>query len=128
MRLLVGDDHVDVVFAAQAVIRHAQQAVGVGRQIDARDIGALVADHVEKAGILMGEAVVVLPPDERSDQQVERGDRSPPVEFELRLLQPLGMLVVHRVDDVDERLVGVEEPVAAGQHDSLRASLRACAR
>ena len=72
MRLLVGDDDVDVVLAAQAVVGDAQQAVGVGRQIDARDVGALVADHIEKAGILMGEAVVILPPDERGDQQVER--------------------------------------------------------
>ena len=34
-RLLAGDDDVDVVAAAQAVIGDAQQAVGVGRQVDA---------------------------------------------------------------------------------------------
>ena len=33
----------------------------------------------------------------------------------LRLLQPFGVLVVHRIDDVDERFVGVEQAVAAGQ-------------
>ena len=38
MRLLVGDDDVDVVGAAQAMIGDAQQAVGVGRQIDARHV------------------------------------------------------------------------------------------
>ena len=33
----------------------------------------------------------------------------------LDLLQPLGVLVEHRVDDVDEGLVGGEEAVAAGE-------------
>ena len=72
VRLLVGDDDVDVVFAAQAVIRDAQQTVGIGRQIDPRDIGALVADNIQKAGILMREAVVILPPHQRRDQQIQR--------------------------------------------------------
>ena len=38
-------------------------------------------------------------------------------------LQPLGMLVEHRVDDVDERLVAVEEAVAPGQEVALEPSL-----
>ena len=38
MQLLVADDHVDVVLAAQAVVGHRQQAVHVGRQIDAGDV------------------------------------------------------------------------------------------
>jgi hypothetical protein len=40
-----------------------------------------------------------------------------------RRLQPLGVLVEHRVDDVDERLVAVEEPVAAGQEVALEPAL-----
>ena len=43
--VFAGDHHVDVVPAAQAVIEHRQQAVGVGRQVDANDVGLLV-DHV----------------------------------------------------------------------------------
>ena len=54
VRLLVSNDHVDVVFAAQAVIRHAEQTVGVRRKIDARDFGALIADDIEKARDLRG--------------------------------------------------------------------------
>ena len=72
MRLFVGDDHVDIVRAAQAVVRHAEQAVRIGRKIDARDLGALVRDDIEKARILMREAVVILPPDQRRNQQIQR--------------------------------------------------------
>ena len=45
-----------------------------------------------------------------------RRNRRAPVEFLLRLLQPLGVLVEHRIDDVDEGFVGGEEAVAPGQH------------
>ena len=45
VRLLVRNDDIDVVLAAQAMVRHAQQAVRIGRKIDARDFRALVADH-----------------------------------------------------------------------------------
>ena len=72
--LLAGDDEVDVVAAAQAVVGDGEQAVGVRRQVDADDVGLLVDDMVDEAGILMGEAVVVLPPDVRGEQVVERGD------------------------------------------------------
>ena len=124
MRLLVGDDHVDVVGAAQAVVGDAQQAVGVGRQIDARHPRALVGDHVDEARVLMGEAVMILTPDGGADEDVERGNRRPPGNFDFRLLQPLGVLVHHRVDDVGERLVGVEQDVAAGEQIALHPALQ----
>ena len=66
-RLLAGHDHVDVVAAAQAVVGHAQQRVGVRRQVDADDLGLLVDDVVDEAGVLVAEAVVVLPPDVRAE-------------------------------------------------------------
>ena len=43
--LLVGDDHVDVVLAAQAVIGDRQERVGVGRQVDADHRRPLVRHH-----------------------------------------------------------------------------------
>src|ERR1019366_6486893 len=49
----------------QAMIRHAEQAVRVGRQINTDHIRAFVGDHVEKSGILVGDTVVILPPDQR---------------------------------------------------------------
>lgn len=63
LRLLSGDDQIDIIVTAQAVIRDRQQAVCVGRQIDAHDVGFFVCDMIDEAGILVGEAIVVLSPD-----------------------------------------------------------------
>ena len=64
--LFAGDDDIDVVAAAQAVIRHGEQTVGIRRKIDADDLGLLVHDVIDEAGILVAEAVVILPPDVRA--------------------------------------------------------------
>ena len=121
-RLLAGDDHVDVVAAAQAVVGDRQQAVRVRRQVDADDLRLLVDDVVDEARVLVREAVVVLAPDVRGQQVVERRDRPPPRDV-ARHLQPLRVLVEHRVDDVDERLVAGEEAVAAGEQVALQPAL-----
>ena len=76
--LLAGHDHVDVVAAPQAVVGDAQQRVGVRRQVDADHLGLLVDHVVDEARVLVAEAVVVLPPDVRGEQVVQRGDRPPP--------------------------------------------------
>ena len=60
-----------------------------------------------KPGILMGEAVVILAPDVRGQQVVQRGDLAAPRQVRGDF-QPLGVLVEHRIDDVDERFVAVE--------------------
>ena len=80
LRLLAGDDQIDVVAAAQAMIGDRQQAVRIGRQIDAHDVGLLVGDMIDEAGILVGKAVVILAPDMRGQQIVERRDRLAPAE------------------------------------------------
>ena len=61
-RMLAGDDDVHVVPAAQAVVHHRHKAVRIGRQVYADDLGLLVHDVFEEAGILVREAVVVLAP------------------------------------------------------------------
>ena len=76
--VFAGNDDVDVMAAAQAVVHDGQQAVGVGRQIDADDFGLLVDHVVDEAGVLVGEAVVVLAPDMRGEQVVQRSDLPPP--------------------------------------------------
>jgi hypothetical protein len=45
-----------------------QQAVGIGRRIDPHDVRLLVHDHIDEAGILVTESVVVLPPDVRGEK------------------------------------------------------------
>ncbi len=118
-RVLARHDDVDVVPAAQAVIEDRQQAVRIGRQVNADDVGLLVDHMVEEAGILMGEAVVVLLPDVRGEQIVQRRDLPAPGQLR-RDLQPFGVLAEHRIDDADERLVAVEQPVPAGEQIALQ--------
>ena len=75
-----------------------------------------------KPRILVREAVVVLLPDVRRQQVVQRGDRPPPRQLAGHL-EPLRMLAEHRVDDADEGLVAVEESVPAGQQVALEHAL-----
>ena len=70
----------------------------------------------------MGEPVVVLAPHVRRQQVVQAGERSPPRHLGAGL-EPLRVLVEHRVDDVDERLVAGEHPVATGEQVALEQSL-----
>ena len=111
--LLAGDHDVDVVAAAQAVVCHRQERVGVGRQVDPDHLRFLVHNVVDESRVLMAEAVVVLAPDMGAEEVVERGDRPAPRNF-IAHLQPLGVLVEHRIDDVDEGFIAGEEAMPAG--------------
>ena len=68
--MFAGDDNVDIVAATDAVIKAAQQAVSIRRQIQANNVGLLVGDMVHEARILMGEAVMILLPDCGAHNQV----------------------------------------------------------
>jgi hypothetical protein len=48
----------------------------------------------------MGGAVLILPTDQGRDEDTDGRHECAPVEFVLRLLQPLGVLVEHRIDHV----------------------------
>ena len=120
--LLARDDHVDVVPAAQAVVTDRQERVRVRWQVDADDVGLLVHHVVDEARVLVAEAVVVLPPDERREHVVERRDRPAPRDV-AGDLEPLRVLVEHRIDDVDERFVAVEDAVAPGEEVALEPAL-----
>ena len=121
-RVLARDDHVDVVPAAQAVVEHRQEAVGVRRKINSYDVRLLVDHMIEEAGVLMGEAIMVLLPDMRRQEVVQGRDLAPPRQFE-RDLQPFRVLAEHRVDDADERLIAVEEAMSARQQIAFEPSL-----
>ena len=100
------------------MIGDRQQAIRVRRQIDPHDVGFLVGDVIDEARILVGKAVVILAPDMRGEQVVQRCDRLAPGNLAAHF-QPLGVLVEHRIDDVDERLVAGEQAMAPGQQISL---------
>jgi hypothetical protein len=68
------------------------ETVGVGGQVDAHNLGLLVDDVVDEAGILVAEPVVVLPPDVAREETVERGDGPAPGDVPGDL-QPLRVLL-----------------------------------
>ena len=77
-RLLAGDDDVDSVPTAQAMVGDIKEGIGVGRKVDPHDVSLLVDDMIDKSGILMAEAIMILAPDMRRQQIIERSDRPPP--------------------------------------------------
>src|SRR5260370_39338422 len=91
-------------------------------KVNAHDLGLLVVDDVNETGIVMRESVVILAPDMRGQQIVQRGDLPPPRQLRSDL-QPLGVLVEHRIDDVDERLVAVEKAMPTGKQVALEPAL-----
>src|SRR5208337_207199 len=94
----------------------------MGRQVDAHDIGLLVDHVVEKTGVLMREAVVILLPDVGGKQIVKRRDLPSPGQFQ-RNLQPLGVLAEHRIDDSNEGLIAVEKSVPTSEQITLQPTL-----
>ena len=61
---------------------------------------------------------MVLPPDMRCQQVVQRRNRLPPGDL-LADLEPFCMLIEHRIDDVDECLVAREQTMAPGEEISF---------
>ena len=70
----------------------------------------------------MSEAVVILPPDVRSQKIIQRSDGTPPRDVTCGL-EPFGMLIEHRIHDVDKALVAGEEPMTAGEQITLQPAL-----
>jgi hypothetical protein len=66
----------------------------------------------------MSKSVVVLAPDGSYKQDVKRSNLLSLRNF-CRLLEPLYVLVNHRVDDVNEGLVAIKETVATSQKITL---------
>ena len=112
-RLLAGDDHIHIVAAAQAMVSDRQQTVRVRRQVHAHDLCLLVDHMVDEPWVLVGEPVVVLAPNVRGEQIVQRCHRR----------APLRVLIEHRVDDVDERLVAVQQTMPTRQQVALQPAL-----
>src|SRR5271165_6285448 len=77
---------------------------------------------IDEARILVGKTIVILAPDMRTQQVVERCNLAPPGESRGDL-QPLGVLIEHRINDVNERLVAVEQPVSSGEQVAFEPTL-----
>src|SRR5690242_5909464 len=108
--LLAGNDHVYVMAASKAMVSYRKKRVGVGRQIDTYDIGLLVYNVIDKPGVLMRKSIVILPPNVRRQQIVQRREGCSPRQGS-RDLQPLRVLIKHGIHDVDEAFVAVKETV-----------------
>jgi hypothetical protein len=116
--LLVGNDNVHIVLTAKAVVHRREQTVGIRWKINANNFRALVGDDVKEAGVLVSETIVILSPDSGCEEDVERSNLLSPFDFET-LLDPLAVLVDHGIDDVDERLVAVEQAMSPGEDVTL---------
>src|SRR6185437_1618127 len=73
-------------------------------------------------GILVAKAVMILAPDMRCEQIVEGRDRPPPRNA-AAALQPFRVLIEHRIHDVNERLVAIEDAVPAGEEIAFEPAL-----
>ena len=120
--MLGGDQYVDIITAADAVVKAAQQTVGIRRQIQADNVGLLVGNVVQEAGVLMGVAVVVLLPDIGGQDQIQRCNALPPRQL-IADLEPLCVLCHHGVHHADEALVAGKEAVAAGEQIAFQPAL-----
>jgi hypothetical protein len=95
------------------VVHCAEQAVGIRRKVDSNNFGRLIGDDIKETRVLMSESVVILAPDRGCKQDVERSNLLSPGNF-CALLEPLCVLVDHRVNNVNKRLVTVEQTCEVG--------------
>lgn len=74
--LLAAEDGVDAVGGLVDALGHGESHVSVGRIVSVHDmrVVGLVEQQVDKAGILVREAVVVLTPNMARQQNVEAAD------------------------------------------------------
>ena len=92
--LLINDDQVDIVAATEAVIGDREQAVGIWWQVDASDCAFFGEHGIDQPRSLMTEAVMIVAPAGRGQQNVERGNCFAPGQFDA-FLKPLSMLNGH---------------------------------
>src|SRR5207244_9972439 len=121
-RLFAGNNHVHIVSTTEAVIRYREQTVGVGRKIDPYDLGLLVNHMIDEAWILVAKAVVILPPDVGGEKIVKRRNRPAPVNV-VTHFEPFGVLIEHRVNDMNECFITRKKAVAPGQKITLQPAL-----
>mmetsp|Transcript_5277 Transcript_5277/g.17823 ORF Transcript_5277/g.17823 Transcript_5277/m.17823 type:complete len:490 (+) Transcript_5277:1099-2568(+) len=120
--VLARHDGVDPVLAREALRRHGEERVCVRREVGTHHGALLGGQVVQEAGGLVGVAVVVLAPGVGGEEHVEARHGLAPADLEGRL-EPLGVLVDHRVHELGKGLVGGEHAVAPRQHVALEPPL-----
>jgi hypothetical protein len=68
-----------------------EQAVAIRGQVDSNNLWALVGYNIQEARVLMGEAIVVLSPNNSSEEDVERSNLDAPLDFQA-LFNPFTVL------------------------------------
>ena len=104
------------------MIGHREQRVGIGRKINANDFCLFVHDVIDKPGVMMAEAIMVLTPDVRTQKIIQRGDGPAPGNVS-RHFQPFRVLVKHGIDDMDKGFVTVEKSMTACKQVTLEPTL-----
>ena len=75
------------------MVGHRQQAVGIGREVNSRDLAAMGEHDLNQPRPLVGEPVVLVPPSSGGQQHVETGNPCPPRQPR-RALEPFAVLHV----------------------------------
>ena len=104
------------------MVGDGEQCVRIRRQIDPHHLSFFIHHMIDESRVLVAEAIMVLAPDMRSEQVIQRRDWPPPRNVPGDL-EPFGVLIEHRVNDVDECFVAGEEPVPSRQQISLQPPL-----
>lgn len=91
MGLLVGHDDVHVVLRTEAVVHDGKETVSIRWEIYADNFGALVANDIKETRILVCKTIMVLSPDDSSQENVEGWNLGTPLNLQA-LLNPLAVL------------------------------------
>src|SRR5688572_10378965 len=108
--------------ASQAVVCYGQQRVRVRRKIDPNDVSGFIGHQVQETWVLVTVPIVILPPYMGCQQIVQRSDGSSPGQ-PAGYVQPFGMLVDHRVDNVNECFIAREQAMSSGKQVSFKPAL-----
>ena len=123
--LLAAEDRVHAVGRLIGALGHGERHVGIAGVVGVHHVRivCLVEQQVNKTGVLVREAVMVLAPHMAREQNVQTGDRRAPRNLAHGGLKPLAVLVDHGVHHMDKRLVGTPHAMAAGEHIGLQKAL-----
>ncbi len=114
-------DDIDIVLRLDAVIEARQQTVGIRRKIETNNVCLLVGNMIQETRILMRKPIMILLPDMRRQNDVQRRNLLAPRQL-IAHLEPLRMLRSHRINDARKRLIGIEETVTPRQQIALEPS------